>query len=171
MEFSGIVKITDLNDFLNPAENCSVHSSMIKTSATNTAKVSLSDCLACSGCVTSAESVLLEQHSIDKLTEKLHNEEVSVSISQQSLVAIAQEFSLPINDCLGKIRTALLQAGVNRVELMCEARDVVLETSYREFMERFRQGSLPVICSECPGAASPRRVRKITPNSPNIWDS
>ena len=108
----------------------------------------LSDCLACSGCVTSAESVLLEQHSIDKLTEKLHNEEVSVSISQQSLAAIAQEFSLPINDCLGKIRTALLQAGVNRVELMCEARDVVLETSYREFMERFRQGSLPVICSE-----------------------
>ena len=54
MEFSGIVKVTDLNDFLKPGESCSVHSNMIKTSSENTAKVTLSDCLACSGCITSA---------------------------------------------------------------------------------------------------------------------
>jgi len=33
------------------------------------ATVSLSDCLSCSGCVTSAEAVLLDHHSIDKLRE------------------------------------------------------------------------------------------------------
>ena len=32
-------------------------------------KVSLSDCLACSGCVTSAESVLLEQQSVDEFAQ------------------------------------------------------------------------------------------------------
>ena len=31
MDFSGLVKITDLNDFLRQAENCSVHNNMIKS--------------------------------------------------------------------------------------------------------------------------------------------
>jgi iron only hydrogenase large subunit-like protein len=31
------------------------------------AKISLDDCLACSGCVTSAETVLINQQSIDEL--------------------------------------------------------------------------------------------------------
>jgi iron only hydrogenase large subunit-like protein len=35
------------------------------------AKVSITDCLACSGCITSAETVLVEQHSLKSLQEKL----------------------------------------------------------------------------------------------------
>ena len=31
-----------------------------------TAKVSLSDCLACSGCITSAETVLIQKHSTEE---------------------------------------------------------------------------------------------------------
>jgi len=34
-------------------------------------KVTMADCLACSGCVTSAETVLVEQHSLKKLDERL----------------------------------------------------------------------------------------------------
>lgn len=42
---------------------------LIKASNTQTAKVSLDDCLACSGCVTSAETVLITQQSAGKLRE------------------------------------------------------------------------------------------------------
>ncbi|CAM9823068.1 unnamed protein product [Ectocarpus sp. 8 AP-2014] len=42
---------------------------LIRASNTQTAKVSLDDCLACSGCVTSAETVLITQQSTGKLRE------------------------------------------------------------------------------------------------------
>lgn len=38
---------------------------------TSAVKVTLQDCLACSGCVTSAETVLLEHQSIGELRAKL----------------------------------------------------------------------------------------------------
>jgi hypothetical protein len=43
---------------------------LIKATGTGdkkTAKVSLSDCLACSGCVTSAETVLIQQQSVEQV--------------------------------------------------------------------------------------------------------
>lgn len=41
-----------------------------QTPVTSTpAKVSMADCLACSGCLTTAETVLVEQHSLDRLRE------------------------------------------------------------------------------------------------------
>lgn len=42
---------------------------LIKSTDKQTAKVSLDDCLACSGCVTSAETVLITQQSTTKLLE------------------------------------------------------------------------------------------------------
>ena len=35
------------------------------------AKITLNDCLACSGCITSAESVLVAQHNSDELIRRL----------------------------------------------------------------------------------------------------
>lgn len=46
---------------------------LIKASNTQTAKVSLDDCLACSGCVTSAETVLITQQSTGKLREAVES--------------------------------------------------------------------------------------------------
>ena len=47
----------------------SVSSETYTISTKKKATVTLSDCLACSGCVTSAEAVLMEHHSIEKLKE------------------------------------------------------------------------------------------------------
>lgn len=44
---------------------------IIPSAPQETAKVSMADCLACSGCVTSAETVLVEQHSLKTLKKKL----------------------------------------------------------------------------------------------------
>lgn len=46
---------------------------LIRASNTQTAKVSLDDCLACSGCVTSAETVLITQQSTGKLREAVQS--------------------------------------------------------------------------------------------------
>lgn len=60
-----------------------------------TAKVSLSDCLACSGCVTSAETVLIQKHSAEeflKLFTPVTPDDkniVVVAISPQSIGSLA----------------------------------------------------------------------------------
>jgi iron only hydrogenase large subunit-like protein len=54
-------------------------------------QVSLHDCLACSGCITSAETVLLQQQSSDQFLQQLAQPGVSVvvSVSAQSRSALA----------------------------------------------------------------------------------
>jgi iron only hydrogenase large subunit-like protein len=152
MDFSGTIKITDLNDFLNPAEKCSVHNNMIHKSAQNTAKVTLSDCLACSGCITSAETVLISQQSVQTLQEKLDQGcEVTVSISQQSLLSISKRLGQSAS-LTGKLLSgALRKKGIFQVLSMDHARDAVLKAAFEEFWERFQSAQMPLLSSECPG--------------------
>jgi iron only hydrogenase large subunit-like protein len=64
-------------------------------------KVTLHDCLACSGCVTTAETMLLEQQSVQELRAALARPgtHVVVSVAPQSLAALAGESCL----ALGKL--------------------------------------------------------------------
>lgn len=63
--FTGIVKLAQVDDYINPGQSC-IQPKIMKGEKEK-ASVSLNDCLACSGCVTSAESVLVEQMSVGKL--------------------------------------------------------------------------------------------------------
>jgi len=99
--FSGIVQLTDLDDFITPSQECikPVPSPVVKKDgggkrglakisidaedgsvsqvdeATGSktklekATITLADCLACSGCITSAETVLIEQQSSQTLRD------------------------------------------------------------------------------------------------------
>jgi iron only hydrogenase large subunit-like protein len=63
-----------------------------------TARVSLSDCLACSGCVTSAETVLMEQQSAGELRRLLQDGSVAgvvVMLSPQALASLALYLGAP----------------------------------------------------------------------------
>jgi hypothetical protein len=59
--------------------------------ATQAVKVSLADCLACSGCVTSAETVLLQHQSLKEFAAKCADPDVNVvvTVSPQSRAALA----------------------------------------------------------------------------------
>ena len=57
------------------------------------ATVTLSDCLACSGCVTSAEAVLMEHHSIEKLKELCAQQQIQ-SEKQKKIVFTISPASL-----------------------------------------------------------------------------
>ena len=69
--------------------------------------MSLHDCLACSGCVTSAECILLEHQSLDELKAKLGQPglTVVVSLSPQSRTSLAKALSLhPLQLQVGTFR-------------------------------------------------------------------
>ncbi|PNJ02287.1 NARFL isoform 9 [Pongo abelii] len=94
--FSGALQLTDLDDFIGPSQECIKPVKVEKRAGSGVAKirieddgsyfqinqdggtrrlekakVSLNDCLACSGCITSAETVLITQQSHEELKKVL----------------------------------------------------------------------------------------------------
>ena len=132
---SAILSADDLNDFISPgvacikppAENVNLDTnnengevdiqidnegnpieiSRLDGTATSlsAAQISLADCLACSGCITSAEEILVAQHShnelIKALKEKVQNKTDKVfvaSISHQSRASLATAYNLTVEE-------------------------------------------------------------------------
>ena len=64
------------------------------------ARVTLSDCLACSGCVTSAEEILLDRHSTSLLVSAAANSSLFcvVSLSPQATASLAAASKLSFDD-------------------------------------------------------------------------
>ena len=117
------------------------------------ATVSLNDCLACSGCVTSAESVLIQEQSIDKLLEKLVNvrsnndkTKVIVCISPQSRASItgmlAKGDSKANNvSTFLKLAHILKNMGVYYVFDSSSGGDLALLEAREEFLARYHSSN------------------------------
>ena len=68
---------------------------LIKPDSNMTAKVSLSDCLSCSGCLTSAETILLEQQSVyefEKAIKTVDFELIILTLSVESRASLMVDF-------------------------------------------------------------------------------
>ena len=175
----------DLNDFISPSQACikpvpSKSETLIVSldmgeegegpvSSSDPVTISLNDCLACSGCITSAESVLVSQQTYLQLYSILSDNHdalqagmiapkvVIVSVSPQSRTAVAARFGLAVQDATEKITSFLHQIGVNFVFDTNFGRDISLHECSLEFLEHFRHrgtvnvGPLPLICGACPG--------------------
>nr|GEZ64262.1 protein NAR1 [Tanacetum cinerariifolium] len=182
-KFSATLKIGDLNDYIAPSQGCIVS---LKSSsdrllrdnnkpskkATKTAsppetfqkdpvKISLKDCLACSGCITSAETVMLEKQSLDEFLANINNgKTVIVSLSPQSRASIAVHYGLSPIQVFRKLTTLFKSLGVKAVYDTSCSRDLSLIESCNEFISRYKQShsdekkeptpSLPMISSACP---------------------
>ncbi|XP_029413597.1 cytosolic iron-sulfur assembly component 3 isoform X2 [Nannospalax galili] len=143
--FSGVLQLTDLDDFIGPSQECikpvkvdkkpgsgiaKIHieddgsyfqvNSDGKTQKLEKAKVSLNDCLACSGCVTSAETVLITQQSHKELQKVLNANKVAapgqqqlvvISISPQSRASLAAKFQLDPSDTARKLTSFFKKIG------------------------------------------------------------
>ncbi|CDR39284.1 CYFA0S03e01706g1_1 [Cyberlindnera fabianii] len=126
---SAILSEADLNDFISPGLACIKPAGEVRASATKrdgqyeiqigdegaeafevsvddgtvnnleTANISLQDCLACSGCITSAEEVLLAKQThkvlIDDLNKHKDDKVFALSLSHQSRVSIAVYLNVP----------------------------------------------------------------------------
>lgn len=182
-QLSNALRITDVNDFLAPSTACvlplgggalpenadqnavaklpaepagSVLTPIIPTASVGQAraKVTVSDCLACSGCVTSAETVLLSTESVDAFKKCVQDggRFMVVGLSQQAVASIAVHYGMSLED------TARRLAGFLRTK--CNF-DAVVDLSFprylahleaaEEFLERYRAGKKLTVTSACPG--------------------
>lgn len=129
----------------------------------------MQDCLACSGCITSAEGVLITQQSQEEVLKVLkenHNLKSSestvdqaklvvFSVSQQPIVSLAQRYGLSVENAAEHFCGYLRQLGADYVLTTKVADDLALLESRNEFIERFRDNlpdkPFPMLSSSCPG--------------------
>ncbi|XP_044271400.1 probable cytosolic Fe-S cluster assembly factor CPIJ010948 [Tribolium madens] len=194
--FSGVLQLTDLDDFITPSQECIKPVQIEKSKSSTGAKItiqddgsylqvgtdgstqklqkveiSLSDCLACSGCITSAESVLITQQSQEEILRVFEENTalknagksqdaklIVVSLSIQPVLSVASRYNLPVNECAAKLVTYFKKLGADMVIDMSIADDFALLESQREFVRRFRatesdgvKNVIPMLASSCPG--------------------
>ncbi|BFZ17501.1 hypothetical protein BsWGS_20540 [Bradybaena similaris] len=191
--FSGVLQLTDLDDFITPSQECIKPVKIDRTTGKvgkirveddgryievskdgketplGTAKITLNDCLACSGCITSAESVLISQQSQDELYRILDENSalaqagetdrkklIVVSIAPQARASIAAKFKLSTESAARKLTAFFKRLGVHHVFDTTFARNFSLIESCHEFVRRFKAAetdktSLPMLASACPG--------------------
>lgn len=185
---SSALLVADVNDFLTPSESCvlpmsgglqaepagSVLAPIIPSPAIQTgtsdssesarpaakASITLSDCLSCSGCVTTAETVLLSSTSVELLRSVMQEADMSTrraqyavaALSQQAVASIATRAGLSLQSCARKLshflRTSLHFDAVVDLSL---ARQLSLAECAAEFISRHRSGAPVTVCSACPG--------------------
>ena len=138
-----------------------VKPNIIKTTTTSkssnsnikVASISLNDCLACSGCVTSAEANLIADQGIDKFKLILQGKKVStlkptifLIISPQSRASLTHMFNLGLNindnkwtlaETFLKLSTLFKQMGVDYVLDGSSAGDIALIESREEFVHKW----------------------------------
>ncbi|XP_011862124.1 PREDICTED: probable cytosolic Fe-S cluster assembly factor AGAP009023 [Vollenhovia emeryi] len=192
--FSGALQITNLDDFITPSQECikpiEMQASKSKTGAKikiqsdnahlalnetgqpeklQKVEITLTDCLACSGCITSAESVLITQQSQEELLrvfqEKVAQQNVGstdskyiiVSLSVQPVLSLAQRYELTPEQTLCKLAGFFCRLGADAVLDMTVADDFVLLEAAKEFVERYKankegvKSQIPMLSSSCPG--------------------
>ncbi|PNX99155.1 cytosolic fe-s cluster assembly factor NARFL-like protein [Trifolium pratense] len=173
-KFSPALQIGDLDDFIRPSQACTVSlNGMLKKSnkvevrhegkSEEPVKISLKDCLACSGCVTSAETVMLKNQGLDEFLSNINEgKTVIVSVSPQSRASIAAHFCISPLQVFKKLTRFFKSLGVRAVFDTSCSRDLTLVESCVEFITRYKQNqsvdddersktSLPMITSACPG--------------------
>lgn len=190
-KMSAILSVDDLNDFISPGVACIKPVEIKKTNDTGKARIeismdgvpteitddgqisnlekaqiSLSDCLACSGCITSAESVLVSLQSHEELLKSIQSEEghdkiYVVSISHQSRVSLAGAYGISIDEVDAKLQDLFINTLKFKYMVGMEiGRAISLQASYDEMkdLQNSRNdsspsgaGAGPVLCSSCPG--------------------
>lgn len=176
-QLSSALRITNVNDFLAPTTSCvlpgggvaapagSVLAPIVPTEKPLTdrktvATVTVSDCLSCTGCVTSAETILLSTENVTQLRNFIefrkqgHSSDhyAVATLSQQSVASIAVQYGMDMTKAARKVTTFLTQwAGFDAVVDPAFARHIALLESCREFVYRYQEGERPIIASACPG--------------------
>lgn len=183
--FSGALRLTDLNDFIGPSQECIKPVPVKKTNKRGVIRldedgvftqnsiplqkqtISLTDCLACSGCVTSAETVLIESQSVETLQKArtvTHTSHVFVAtVSPQSISSIAHKLGLDFRTACDSLIKTLRSDGYQFVFSSVEGSEVCHQLSAEELLNSGEMSLLdgsgstlpgvkkPVLASACPG--------------------
>ena len=102
----------------------------VREEARATAKVTLNDCLACSGCVTSAETVLVEQQSVSEFLRHVATGEAQLvvcSISPVARAALAAHAGIGVLEAFGRLSGFFRRLGCHHVFDCGMASDLCLQ--------------------------------------------
>lgn len=199
--FSGALQLTSLDDFIAPSQECIKPVEIRKTGKTKTGskitiaaddaataaddlnmrapklqkvEITLGDCLACSGCITSAEGVLITQQSQEEVLKVLNEnnahklaanmEEIKTivfTVSPQTLLSLAYKYgSANVEEIAERLTGYLKRLGADFVLNTKIADDLSLIESRNEFLERYKSviqngeatpNVMPMLSSTCPG--------------------
>ena len=186
--FSGMLQLTDLDDFIGPGQECikpvkvdkkvtGGKGAKIKIEADGSyfeelesggsrklekASITLADCLACSGCVTSAEAVLVEAQSTARLQEALQRKRdgeelfIVVSLATPPVLSLAHKAALAPQEAAKRLAGFLKSLGADLVVELGLAMDWAVAVQQEEAMARLAargQGKHPgpLLSSSCPG--------------------
>lgn len=192
--FSSALQISELDDFITPSQECIKPIKIDKSVTSTGAKIrieddgsyvqlqqggnvqqlqkvdiSLSDCLACSGCITSAETVLVTAQSQEEMMRVFNENRIMkqtgednaklivVSLSLQPVLSLAAANNLNAQQAAEKLAGYFKRLGADLVLDMGIADDFALLEIQQEFIERFHakengsKQSLPMLSSSCPG--------------------
>ncbi|WCJ28162.1 Cytosolic iron-sulfur assembly component 3 [Euphorbia peplus] len=178
-KFSPSLRIGDLSDFIAPSQACVVSLKGLKSNPikpdkpevkvsvannkpTEPVKISLKDCLACSGCITSAETVMLERQSLDEFLSNIDKgKAIIISLSPQSRSSLAVHYGISPLQVFKKLTTFFKSLGVKAVFDTSCSRDITLIETCNEFIARYKESqlngdersksTLPMLSSACPG--------------------
>lgn len=187
-DMSSILSSDDLNDFLSPGVACikpvevnksegyaeieisidgepvEVDKKDASRKTLEAAQISLSDCLACTGCITSAEEILVAQHSHTQVLKALSDTSASgkvfiVSISHQVRASLATAFGINIQMIDAKLKDLFHnKLGFKYVVGMEVGRIIAIEAAVQEVLQSISRnegndssGRGPILSSVCPG--------------------
>ena len=145
---SGIVKLVDINDYINPGQSCvkALVESVKNNSGKEIKKITLDDCLSCTGCITSSESILVNNCSLENhytLLKDNYNSDNNIKLSLisyqslESLIIIYKQYknnNLKEGDYYKEISNII--AEIINVDYIIPLNDFILYTlnlCYKEF--------------------------------------
>lgn len=191
--------MTNLDDFITPSQEC-IKPVQIKPNKTKTGskiriqnedatedagpsqklqkvEITLGDCLACSGCITSAEGVLISQQSQEEVLKVIsENREhkakgddhlvrtIVFTLSQQFILSMAYKFGEKnVEEVAKRLAGYFRRIGADIILNTKVADDLALIECRQEFIERYKSlvlentdgdggaFKLPMLSSTCPG--------------------
>jgi len=191
--FSGVLQLTDLDDYITPSQECIKPVKVEKKPASKKgaakiqieddgsyieenelgekkqlekASITLADCLACSGCITSAESILIEQQSNAQLYKIFRERDeqpeesrpfIVFSLAIQPILSLSAEYELSPDILVKKLTSFLKGLGADLVFDMKVAEDISIIEQQNEFINKYRERQTsskhpgPILTSACPG--------------------
>jgi len=171
------VLLGDLNDFITPSQACvrplPDKNELASSNAVRSdlppqpAKLSLNDCLACSGCVTTAETVLISEQSTEEFLQGVRDPAkiTVVSVSVPARCSIAAQYKLSAQQALRKLTTFFKTLGVMYVLDCALGVDIGLKELGKEFVTCFTS-AMQQANANIPSATSPQKLPLISSSCP-----
>lgn len=170
---SALLSEQDLNDFISPGLACVKPTEVKKVNEEQTTEIevgkeaselekvsiSLQDCLACAGCITSSEEILLSRQSHTVFVEAWKNlrdeRQLAVSISPQSRISLADYYGLTLETLdLTLLNLFKEYFGCRYFVGTQMGRNLTISRSNQELISLKQQGELakkPKLSAVCPG--------------------